>query len=60
MVHDPVRFIVEGMREAASSYRDGCLPLDRLVSELESRIGALQDVADQDRIEELRVGLVAA
>lgn len=51
---EQVRALVEGMREAASSYRDGRLPLDRLVWELKSRIAALQSVADQQWVEELR------
>jgi hypothetical protein len=49
-----VRAPVDGMREAASSYRDGRLPLDRLVWELKSRIAALRGVADQEWVEELR------
>lgn len=49
-----VRSLIEGMREAARSYREGCLPLDRLVWELKSRIGALPGVADPDWVEELR------
>jgi hypothetical protein len=51
---EQVRALVEGMREAAGSYRAGRLQLDRLVWELKSRIAALQDVADQEWVEELR------
>lgn len=51
---EQVRALVEGMREAAASYRGGGLPLDRLVWELKSRIAALQGVADQEWVEELR------
>lgn len=51
---EQVRALVEGMREATDSYRAGRLPLDRLVWELKSRIAALQSVADQEWVEELR------
>lgn len=51
---EQVRTLVEGMRGAAGSYRDGRLPLDRLVWELKSRISVLQGVADQEWVEELR------
>lgn len=51
---DQVRALADGMREAASSYRDGRLPLDRLVWELKSRIAALQGVADHEWVEDLR------
>lgn len=51
---EQVRALVEGMRKAADSYRDGRLALDRLVWELKSRISALQGVADQEWVEELR------
>lgn len=51
---EQVRALVEGMREAAGSYRDRRLPLDRLVWELKSRIAALQGVADPEWVEELR------
>lgn len=53
---EQVRFLVEGMREAADAYHAGRLPLDRLVWELKSRIAALQDVADHEWVEELRSG----
>lgn len=49
-----VPLLVQGMREAVLSYRDGRLPLDRLVWELKGRISALRDVADQEWVEELR------
>lgn len=52
--NEQVRALVDGMREAAASYRNGRLPLDRLVWELKSRIAALQGVADQEWVEELR------
>lgn len=51
---EQLRALAEGMREAARSYRAGRLPLDRLVWELKSRISALQGVADQEWVEELR------
>ncbi len=51
---DQVQSLVEGMRAVARSYRDGRLPLDRLVWELKSRISALQGVADPEWVEELR------
>lgn len=53
-ITEQVRTLVEGMRDAAGSYRDGRLPLDRLVWELKSRISVLQGVADQEWVEELR------
>ncbi len=46
--------LLDGMREAAEAYEAGRLPLDRLVWELKSRISALQGVADQEWVEELR------
>jgi len=52
--NEQVSALVEGMREAAASYREDRLPLDRLVWELKSRIAALQGVADQEWVEELR------
>jgi hypothetical protein len=42
------------MREAAGSYRDGRLPLDRLVWELKSRLSALHGAANQEWVDELR------
>lgn len=49
-----VRLLTEGMREAADAFEEGRLPLDRLVWELKSRISALQGVADDEWVEELR------
>lgn len=51
---EQVRALAEGMRKAVGTYRAGRLPLDRLVWELKSRISALQGVADQKWVEELR------
>lgn len=51
---EQLRTLVDGMREAAGAYEAGRLPLDRLVWELKSRISALQGVAEQDWVEELR------
>lgn len=49
-----VRLLVEGMREAADTFEDGGLTLDRLVWGLKSRISALQNLAEHEWVEELR------
>lgn len=51
---EQLRALLGGMREAADAYEAGHLSLDRLVWELKSRISALQGVADQEWVEELR------
>lgn len=58
-IPDQVRALADGMREAASSYRAGALPLDRLVWELKSRISTMQGVADPEWVEQLRSAWLA-
>jgi hypothetical protein len=53
-VAEQMRSLIQGMREAVRSFRAGKLTLDRLVWELKSRISALQEVASEDWVEELR------
>jgi hypothetical protein len=52
---EQVRFLVRTANEAIRAYEQGNLPLDRLTTDLNEGISALQGLADPDWVEELHL-----